>query len=198
MDGSPNCHSLVLHYLQRQYEVGDMMACLVFTEHLRAPLQSVKKGEEDFRTFRKIMSDLLVDIKRRGEPPETDTTIAAHLLRIRDPSTGGSVVPSTQAWTQCQSKVARYVLCASYLIKQQSLKILHCEDIDYTADLLGSFHSHSELFYCSHVAHSLYQHDKYVARMILCPACLCFVSMWLDTIASRTVMLLSCAIHCHP
>lgn len=58
-------------------------------------MQSVKKGEEDFRTFRKIMSDLLVDIKRRGEPPETDTTIAAHLLRIRDPSTGGFTVPCT-------------------------------------------------------------------------------------------------------
>ena len=34
------------------------------------------------------MSDMLADIKRRGEPPETDTTIAAHLLRIRDPASG--------------------------------------------------------------------------------------------------------------
>ena len=48
----------------------------------------MKKGEEDFRTFRKIMSDMLADIKRRGEPSETDTTIAAHLLRIRDPASG--------------------------------------------------------------------------------------------------------------
>ena len=51
-------------------------------------MQSVKQGEEDFKAFRKIMSDMLVDIKRRGEPPETDTTIAAHLLRIRDPASG--------------------------------------------------------------------------------------------------------------
>ena len=51
-------------------------------------MQSVKQGEADFKTFRKIMSDMLADIKRRGEPLETDTTIAAHLLRIRDPASG--------------------------------------------------------------------------------------------------------------
>ena len=51
-------------------------------------MQAVRRGTEDFRTFRRIMSDLLADIKKRGEPPETDTTIAAHLLRIRDPHTG--------------------------------------------------------------------------------------------------------------
>ncbi len=51
-------------------------------------LQSVKKGEEDFRTFRKMMADLLSEIHERGEPSDNDTTIAAHLLRIRDPSTG--------------------------------------------------------------------------------------------------------------
>ena len=55
------------------------MACMV---------QAVRRGSEDFRTFRRIMADLLADIKKRGEPPETDTTIAAHLLRIRDPHTG--------------------------------------------------------------------------------------------------------------
>ena len=55
------------------------MACVV---------QAVRRGSEDFRTFRRIMADLLADIKKRGEPPETDTTIAAHLLRIRDPHTG--------------------------------------------------------------------------------------------------------------
>ena len=69
------------------------MTCCVFIYLLvkvrtLACMQSVKKGEADFRTFRKIMSDMLADIKRRGEPPETDTTTAAHLLRIRDPATG--------------------------------------------------------------------------------------------------------------
>ncbi len=34
------------------------------------------------------MADLLSEIHQRGEPSETDFTIAAHLLRIRDPSTG--------------------------------------------------------------------------------------------------------------
>ncbi len=35
-----------------------------------------------------MMADLLSEIHERGEPSDTDTTIAAHLLRIRDPSTG--------------------------------------------------------------------------------------------------------------
>ena len=59
-------------------------------------MQAVRRGSEDFRTFRRIMADLLADIKKRGEPPETDTTIAAHLLRIRDPHTG--TLPSTHQY----------------------------------------------------------------------------------------------------
>ena len=33
------------------------------------------------------MADLLKEIHERGEPSDLDTTIAAHLLRIRDPKT---------------------------------------------------------------------------------------------------------------
>ncbi|KAK9807492.1 hypothetical protein WJX72_000759 [[Myrmecia] bisecta] len=51
-------------------------------------LPSVRKGEQDFCRFRKIMADLLVEIKARGEPSDDDTSIATHLLRIRDPATG--------------------------------------------------------------------------------------------------------------
>ncbi|CAL8464267.1 g3802 [Coccomyxa elongata] len=71
-----------------------------FSNPLRQYLQflpSVKKGEEDFRTFRKMMADLLSEIHERGEPSDTDTTIAAHLLRIRDPSTG---MPPTQPYLE--------------------------------------------------------------------------------------------------
>ena len=50
-------------------------------------VQSVSQGERDFCAFRGIMADLLKEIHERGEPSDLDTTIAAHLLRIRDPVT---------------------------------------------------------------------------------------------------------------
>jgi cytochrome P450 len=51
-------------------------------------VQSVRKGEQDFVDFRKIMSDLLHEIKSRGPLKDSDVSVAAHLLRIVDPSTG--------------------------------------------------------------------------------------------------------------
>ena len=48
--------------------------------------QSVRRGQEDFRKFRGMMMELLQEIKGRGLAPD-DTSIAAHLLRIRDPAT---------------------------------------------------------------------------------------------------------------
>lgn len=50
-------------------------------------MQSVRQGERDFCAFRAIMTDLLKEIHMRGEPSALDNTIAAHLLRIRDPQT---------------------------------------------------------------------------------------------------------------
>ena len=50
-------------------------------------MQAVKQGEQDFKDFRKIMSDILADVKARGPLKESDMTVAAHLLRIRDPKT---------------------------------------------------------------------------------------------------------------
>ena len=55
---------------------------------LPVPPQSVRKGEEDFRTFRRMMAELLAEVHARGPPADDDPTIAAHLLRIRDPVTG--------------------------------------------------------------------------------------------------------------
>lgn len=81
-------------------------------------MQSVKKGEEDFKTFRKIMSDLLADIQKRGQPRETDTTIAAHLLRIRDPTTG--------VWPQhCTSLPGDYLGNSGIAFAQMQAPILH-------------------------------------------------------------------------
>jgi len=34
------------------------------------------------------MRDLVLEVKARGEPPAHDVSIAAHLLRLRDPTTG--------------------------------------------------------------------------------------------------------------
>lgn len=53
--------------------------------------QDVRKGEQDFADFRGIMSELLKEIKGRGPPHATDVSVAAHLLRIRDPATGEPV-----------------------------------------------------------------------------------------------------------
>ena len=51
-------------------------------------MQSVRKGEQDFIDFRRIMADLLAEIKARGPPQDSDVSVAAHLLRISDPATG--------------------------------------------------------------------------------------------------------------
>lgn len=48
----------------------------------------MKRGEQDFIDFRKIMSDLLQEIKGRGPLKDSDVSVAAHLLRITDPATG--------------------------------------------------------------------------------------------------------------
>lgn len=42
----------------------------------------------DLRAFHKIVEGLLADLRARGPPSDDDTTIAAHLMRIRDPATG--------------------------------------------------------------------------------------------------------------
>lgn len=54
-------------------------------------MQAVRKGEQDFNDFRGIMSDLLTEVKSRGPPKDSDVSVAAHLLRIRDPATGNPV-----------------------------------------------------------------------------------------------------------
>ena len=47
----------------------------------------MRKGEDDFHRFRTMMMGLLKEIKARGAPADDDTSIAAHLLRIRHPDT---------------------------------------------------------------------------------------------------------------
>ncbi len=47
-------------------------------------MQDVEKGIADFARFRAMMSDLLAEIKGRGDLRPDDVSIAAHLLRIRD------------------------------------------------------------------------------------------------------------------
>ena len=40
------------------------------------------------RMFQREMRELVAEVKARGPPPESDVSIAAHLLRLTDPSTG--------------------------------------------------------------------------------------------------------------
>lgn len=61
---------------------------LLRLQHQICLVQSVRKGEQDFRDFRQIMSDLLAEIKARGPPKDSDVSVAAHLLRIKHPATG--------------------------------------------------------------------------------------------------------------
>ncbi|GAB4815788.1 hypothetical protein N2152v2_002834 [Parachlorella kessleri] len=52
-------------------------------------LPSVREGERHFLAFQAHMEHLLRTIKARGPPADDDVSLAAHLLRLRDPFTGG-------------------------------------------------------------------------------------------------------------
>jgi hypothetical protein len=56
--------------------------------------QAVREGKQDMATLHKVFIDLLEDIKGRG-PGLDPQTIAAHLLRIKDPKTG-QLLPNEQ------------------------------------------------------------------------------------------------------
>ena len=51
----------------------------------------MRRGRRDLAQFRALMAGLLAEVRARGEPAAADTTIAAHLLRIRDPATGAAL-----------------------------------------------------------------------------------------------------------
>ena len=53
-----------------------------------AAAQDVRRGKRDLHAFQDMMRGLLAEICARGPPADDDTTIAAHLLRMRDPATG--------------------------------------------------------------------------------------------------------------
>ncbi|KAI3424890.1 hypothetical protein D9Q98_008274 [Chlorella vulgaris] len=55
---------------------------------LRHITADARRGERDLRDMQGRMRLLLAGIQARGPPADTDTSIAAHLLRLRDPSTG--------------------------------------------------------------------------------------------------------------
>ncbi|GAB4815787.1 hypothetical protein N2152v2_002833 [Parachlorella kessleri] len=52
-------------------------------------LPSVRQGEAHYRAFHTHMEQLLKTLKDRGPPADADMSLAAHLLRLRDPFTGG-------------------------------------------------------------------------------------------------------------
>ncbi len=57
------------------------------------PVQGGRQGEQHLGAMHKQMRGLLEEIKARGPPADDDTSVAAHLLRIRDPATGQAGAP---------------------------------------------------------------------------------------------------------
>ena len=54
-------------------------------------LQSVRRGRVAMRQYQVVIEELLRAVRARGPPVKSDTTIAAHLLRIVDPATGSGL-----------------------------------------------------------------------------------------------------------
>ena len=48
----------------------------------------VRKGSAAWKTYKRHMRELVAEVKARGPPSAGDESIAAHLLRLRDPSNG--------------------------------------------------------------------------------------------------------------
>ena len=53
-----------------------------------AAAQDVRRGKRDLRAFQDMMRELLAELRARGPLADDDTTVAAHLLRMRDPASG--------------------------------------------------------------------------------------------------------------
>ena len=51
-------------------------------------VQDARQGPHLFRTFKQKMVELKEEIVARGPVRDDDVSIAAHLLRLRDPKTG--------------------------------------------------------------------------------------------------------------
>lgn len=49
----------------------------------------VRKGNAAWEVYKRHMRELVAEVKARGPPSADDESIAAHLLRLRDPSNGG-------------------------------------------------------------------------------------------------------------
>lgn len=71
----------------------------------------------DLRAFHKIVEGLLADLRARGPPADDDTSIAAHLMRIRDPATG-KPLPDEQLLPEARRHTASYtdavMMCVSH------------------------------------------------------------------------------------
>lgn len=48
----------------------------------------MKAADRLFKAFRAHMRELVHEVRARGPPSADDPTVAAHLLRVRDPDTG--------------------------------------------------------------------------------------------------------------
>ena len=51
-------------------------------------MQEVRAGQGLFTAYQARMRELVMEVKARGPPAAEDVSIAAHLLRLKDPDTG--------------------------------------------------------------------------------------------------------------
>ena len=51
-------------------------------------VQNVRAGKQQMQRFQQEMRQLVAELKARGPPSADDVSVAAHLLRLTDPSTG--------------------------------------------------------------------------------------------------------------
>ena len=52
-------------------------------------LQGVRRGTQAITRMERIIGDLAAEVQARGPPAHDDMSIAARLLRLSDPTTGG-------------------------------------------------------------------------------------------------------------
>lgn len=80
----------------------------------------MRRGRAALRRYQRLIEDLLATLRARGPPAADDTTIAAHLLRIRDPSgqplTDEQLAPEIGilylAGVETSAHTVAFVLCA--------------------------------------------------------------------------------------
>lgn len=99
----------------------------------------MRRGRAALRRYQRLIEDLLATLRARGPPAIDDTTIAAHLLRIRDPSgqplTDEQLAPEIGilylAGVETSAHTVAFVLCALAHMRPSYLPSLGWRELGY-------------------------------------------------------------------